>query len=190
MKMHACARSIHPALDLIEEVMTRRPGGRLDPQEVERIDFRAYISPTTLDNKTPTTAFGSKFSLPFAVASLIYHGRGALANFEEAAYANPVIRELALRVDITENPEYTAFFPFKQLCDVKVRLKDGTVLEAKAEHTKGDPKNPRTPQEMTAKFFDVARRVWDQQLAQHIFEGAMSIERIEDVRAFFAANRI
>ena len=51
--MHACARSIHPALDLIEEVMAQRPDGRLDPNEVERIDFRAYISPTTLHNKTP-----------------------------------------------------------------------------------------------------------------------------------------
>ncbi len=190
IKMHACARSIHPALDLIEEVMARRPGGRIDPQEVESIDFQAYFSPTTLHNKTPKTAFGSKFSLPFAVASLIYHGRAALTNFDENAFANPVIRDLALRVDITENPEYTAFFPYKQPCDVKVRLKDGTVIEARAEHTKGDPKSPRGPAELRNKFFDVARLVWNKEHAQRIFDGVMSCEKIDDVHAFFSKHPI
>ena len=186
IKMHACARSIHPALDLIEEVMAQRPDGRLDPNEVERIDFRAYISPTTLSNKTPNTPFASRFSLPFAVASLIYHGRGALANFEEEAFANPVIRDLALRVNITEDPAYTACFPFKQPCDVRVQLKDGSVISAQAEYTKGDPKNPRTSTEMTDKFFEVARLVWNPQHAKSIFDGVMSIESIDDVREFFA----
>lgn len=186
IKMHACARSIHPALDLIEEVMARQPGGRIDPQEIESIDFRSYFSPTTLHNKTPKTAFGSKFSLPFAVASLIYHGRGQLTNFDEKAFANPVIRDLALRVNIVENPEYTAFFPHKQPCDVKVRFKDGTILEAKAEYTKGDPQNPRKPEELENKFFDVARLVWEEEHAKRIFDGLMSLEKIDDIRAFFS----
>lgn len=189
-KIHACARSIHPALDLIEEVMSRRPGGRIDPKEVESIDFRAYFSPTTLANKAPKTILAAKYSLPFAVASLVYHGRAQLTNFDEKALANPVICDLALRVNIAENPEYTAFFPHKQPCDVKVRLKDGTVIEAKAEYTKGDPKNPRSPAELKNKFFDVARLVWKKEHAQRIFDGVMSFEKINDVHAFFSKNPI
>lgn len=190
IKMHACARSIHPALDLIEEVLARRPAGRINPQEVESIDFRSYFSPTTLYNKTPKTAFASRFSLPFAVASLIYHGRGRLTNFDEKAFANPVIRDLAQRVNIAENPDYTASFPRKQPCDVKLRLKDGTIREAKAEYTKGDPQNPRKPEELTAKFFDVARLVWKKDHAKKIFDGLMSLEKINDVHAFFSRHPI
>lgn len=188
IKMHACARSIHPALDLIEEIMAHRPGGRIAPQDIESIDFRAYFSPTTLRNKTPQTAFGSRFSLPFAVASLIYHGRGQLDNFEEKAFANPVIRDLALRVNIVENPEYTACFPHKQPCDVKVRFKDGSIMETSAEYTKGDPQNPRTPEEFQAKFFDIARVVWTKNQAKTIFDGIMSLEKIADVHAFFSEH--
>ncbi|HKA44474.1 MAG TPA: MmgE/PrpD family protein [Burkholderiales bacterium] len=187
IKMHACARSIHPALDLVEDILARR---RLDPAEIDRIDFLTYISPTTLHGKTPKTAFGSRFSLPFAVASLIYHGRGALANFEDEAFANPVIRDLALRVNVAEKPEYTALFPFKQPCDVQVRLKDGSMIEARAEYTRGDPKNPRTAAEMTSKFFDVARLVWNREHAQRVFDGMMSLEGIDDVHAFFSRNPI
>lgn len=190
IKLHACARSIHPALDLIEEVMARQPGRRLDPQAVASIDFRSYFSPTTLGHKNPTTAFGSKFSLPFAVASLIYHGRGQLTNFDEKAFNNPVIRDLAQRVNIVENPDYTACFPHKQPCDVKVRLKDSAILEAKAEYTKGDPQNPRKPEELQAKFFDVARLVWKKDHARRIFDGLMSLEKMKDVRAFFSKHPI
>ncbi|HEX6008005.1 MAG TPA: MmgE/PrpD family protein, partial [Burkholderiales bacterium] len=190
IKMHACARSIHPALDLIEDLLAREPAGRLIPRDVERIEFTTYISPTTLRTQTPKTAFGSRFSLPFAVASLIFHGRGGLANFEQPAFENPVIRELALRIDVSENPDWTALFPFKQPCEVLVRLKDGSTLSARAEYTRGDPKNPRSAAEMTTKFFDVSRTVWNEDLARRIFDGIMALDRIEDVRAFFLENPI
>jgi 2-methylcitrate dehydratase PrpD len=190
IKIHACARSIHPALDLIEEVMAKSPGGRIDPREVERIDFHAYFSPTSLAHKNPKTPFGSKFSLPFAVASLIYHGRGQLANFDDQAFANPVIHDLAQRVNISENAQYTAVFPEKQPCDVKVALKNGRVLEAHAQYTKGDPHNPRTVAELTAKFFDVAQRVWNDEHAGKILEGVMAIESIDDMHAFFTRHPI
>jgi 2-methylcitrate dehydratase PrpD len=190
IKMHACARSIHPALDLIEEIMARSPGGRLEPRQIERIDFRAYISPTTLHNKTPATAFATRFSLPFAVASLIYHGRGQLANFEDAAFANPVIRDLALRVNISENPDYTKFFPHKQPCDVAVHFTDGHIERARAEHTKGDPSNPRKPEEFRHKFFDVAQRYWSREQAERILDGIMALEKIPDMCTFLAEQQL
>jgi len=188
IKMHACARSIHPALDLIEELMARSPGGRIAPGTVERIEFRAYISPTTLAAKDPISAFATRFSLPFAVASLLYHGRGQLTNFSEEAYANPVIRELARKVEISENPEYTKFFPHKQPCDVKMTLRDGTVLEAHADYTRGDPTNPRKPEEFRAKFMEVASLVWTESAAARMLDEVMAFEKISYVRAFMAAQ--
>lgn len=189
-KLHACARSIHPALDLIAEVMARRPGGRIDPEEVRRIEFRSYFSPTTLAAKTAPTVLAARFSLPFAVASLIHHGRRGLANFEPAAVTNPAIQRLAERVDIAEDPDYTAHFPHQQPCDVRVTFKDGTVAEASAKYTKGEPQNPVSVEELTEKFFDVAGRVWDRAKAEAVFDGLMAIERIADMRAFLATHAI
>ena len=53
IKMHPVGRSIHPALDLIEDILARRPARRLDPREVEHIRFVTYLAPTLLSNKTP-----------------------------------------------------------------------------------------------------------------------------------------
>jgi 2-methylcitrate dehydratase PrpD len=190
IKMHPVGRSIHPALDLIEDILARLPGRKLDPSDIEHIGFVTYISPTLLRLKTPQTPFGAQFSLPFAVASLIYHGRGNVTNFDEKAFANPLIHELALKVDVIEKPEYTASFPHKQPCDVKIKLKDGSVLEASAEYTRGDPARPRSTADLTAKFFEISQRVWDRQLAQNIFDGIMACEKIADMHAFFARNPI
>jgi len=190
IKMHPVGRSIHPALDLIEEILAQCPDRRLDPRDIEHIGFLTYLQPTLLHNKTPTTPFGAQFSLPFAVASLIYHGRGYVTNFDDKAFANPAIHALALKVDVSENPKYTASFPHQQPCDVKIRLKNGTVLEASAQYTKGDPMNPRKPQELRNKFFDIAQWVWDKRLAQNIFDGVMACEKIDDMHAFFLRNPI
>jgi 2-methylcitrate dehydratase PrpD len=190
IKMHPVGRSLHPALDVIEDVLARCPGQRLDPAAIGHIDFLTYVSPTLLHNKTPTTPFGAQFSLPFAVASLIYHGRSYLTNFDVKAFANPAIHALAQKIDVVENPEYTKFFPYKQPCDVKVTLKNGSVLEASAEYTRGDPMNPRRPEELENKFFEIAAMVWDKPLAQRIFDGIMACEKIGDIHAFFARNPV
>ncbi|MCE9640855.1 MAG: MmgE/PrpD family protein [Betaproteobacteria bacterium] len=190
IKMHPVGRSIHPALDVIEDILARLPGKRLDPRDIEHIGFLTYISPTLLHIKTPKTPFGAQFSLPFAVASLIYHGRGYVTNFDEKAFANPVIHELALKVDVAEKPEYTAHFPFKQPCDVRIKLKNGAVLEASAEYTRGDPMRPRSTEDLTNKFFEISRLVWDKQLAQNIFDGVMACEKIADMHDFFARNPV
>ena len=124
------------------------------------------------------------------MASLIVHGRRSLENFEEEAVGNPVIQGLAQRVDIEENPAYTACFPHKQPCDVRVTFKDGAVVEAKAEYTKGEPQNPATAAELTEKFFEVAGKVWKRTKADAVLDGLMGLDRIGNVRAFLAQHRI
>jgi 2-methylcitrate dehydratase PrpD len=190
IKMHPVGRSIHPALDVIEDILARLPDKRLAPRDIEHIGFVTYISPTLLRTKTPQTPFGAQFSLPFAVASLIYHGRGYVTNFDEKAFANAAIHELARKIDVMEKPEYTALFPHKQPCDVKIELKDGTVLEASAEYTRGDPMRPRSTEDLTHKFFEIAQLVWDGPLAQSIFDGLMACEKIDDMQAFFSRNPV
>ncbi len=187
IKMHPVGRSIHPALDLIEDILAKRP---LHPRQIEHIGFVTYLASTLLHNKKPTTPFGTQFSLPFAVASLIFHGKAHVTNFDEKAFANPLIHELAQKVDICENPQHTAAYPHKQACEVSVRLRDGTRVTAKADYTRGDPMNPHNEQALRDKFFEISKLVWDEERARGLFEGIMQCQRIHDVHAFLAQNPV
>jgi len=46
-----------------------------DPAEVVRIDVRAYRLAAFLSNQRPKDWFGTRFSLPFAVSTLLVGGR-------------------------------------------------------------------------------------------------------------------
>ena len=185
-KRHPCAIQIQSPLDLAGEVMARRIGG-VDADDLERVDVRSYAYAAALSHRSVTNSFGARYSIPFAVASLIHHGRPDLEVFEQKAVANPAIRRLAERVNVGEDADYTARYPKQQPCTVRLRFKDGTDAEATTAYTKGERQKPHAPEELKDKFFALATRVWDRKHAEAIFVGCMSVERVSDVRTLLSA---
>ncbi len=183
-KIHACGRYIHSALDLVEDVLAER-GGRLDPDAIEAIDFEGYSFLAILHRQECRTSFDARFSVPFAAASLIAHGKAGLKNFEDAAVANPTIQALARRVTVRENPAYTKEFPGKQLVDMTMRLKDGSVLRAHGEHTKGEAERPHSREALSEKFLELGQATWDRKRGLALLDGLLAIERIADMQAFW-----
>ena len=50
--------------------------------------------------------------------------------------------------------------------------------------TKGEPTNPHTPEELTAKFFELGESVWGRAVTQTLHDGLMGLEDIGDFREF------
>ena len=176
-KIHSAGRYVHSGLDLIEKAMAAQSGGRIDPDSIERIDYNTYFLAKLLDRKTVTTSFGAKFSIPFAVASLIFHGTADLDNYGDEAVANPVIQDLAQRINVTENPEYTKAFPGKQMADMRLTFKDGRVFEAREDHIKGENENPHSPSEMRRKFVRLTKETWGEQHANQVLDALLELNR-------------
>jgi 2-methylcitrate dehydratase PrpD len=183
-KLHPAGRYVHSAIDALYDLQARVPGGRLDPQKISRLEVRAYSLAAMLAEKTVTTSFGARFSVPFALASIITLGRSGLVAFSDAAVANPVIQALAGRVDISEDEAFTARYPDEQPVTVRVVMQDGTVYEGRCVLTKGEPSNPHTPGELREKFFDLARPVWGDKRSEALFDGLMRLQAIPDVAAW------
>lgn len=157
---------------------------RVDPQNVERIEVVAYRKTAVMAQKNVRSGFGAKFSVPFALATLIHHGRSGLASFGDEAVAVPEIQALCQRVDMKEDPAYTAEYPRRQLCDVKIVLRDGKTLEGRSERMKGEPENPYGPDELERKYYELATPVWGDALARRVLQDCMRLETIADVHAW------
>jgi 2-methylcitrate dehydratase PrpD len=182
-KIHACGRYIHSALDLIEELLAER-SERIAPASIERIDFVGYSFLAGLHRKECRTSFDARFSVPFATASLIVHGKAGLKNFEQPAVDNPVIQELAQRISVAENPAYTRAFPQKQLVDVTVTLRDGMTWKRKGEHTKGEPERPHAPDELREKFLELGTEAWPRVQGAAFLDGLLAIDAVPDMQSF------
>jgi 2-methylcitrate dehydratase PrpD len=183
-KLHPTGRYVHSVIDALEDLLAKVPGGHLDPAEIASIDVRAYMLAAMLQEKSVKTSFGARFSVPFAVASIIVHGRSGLGSFDDAAVANPVVQALAKKVGLQEDESFTARYPAEQPVSIRAVLRDGSRYEGRCVVTRGEPANPHTAADLGGKFFELGEAVWGRPTTQSLFDGLMKLEKIGNFQEF------
>jgi 2-methylcitrate dehydratase PrpD len=178
IKIYACGRYIHGALECVETLMARRP---LPPESINAIRVRTYAMAASLGHADVRSEFGARFSLPFAVASLICHGRSGLDNYDAASVADPRIRSLARRVEVKEDPDFTRAFPQRQPTEVTVTLVEGTELSELSNFHPGEAENPHRRDAIRNKFLDLAAPVWGRARAAALYDPLLDLERVPDI---------
>jgi 2-methylcitrate dehydratase PrpD len=176
---------VHSAIDALDDAIARA-GGRIDPATIERIDVKGYKLAAMLNGKCVTTSFGARFSIPFALATILYHGQSGLASFDEAAVANPAVQALAQRVFVTEDPAYTSAYPQRQHCDVTLHVVGKPPITGRCEMTKGEKERPHTQEDLEGKFMSLGTAIWDDATTRRLYDACMHIDRIDDMAEFSA----
>ena len=183
-KLHPSGRYSHAAIDALQAALATLPQNRLDVANIERIEVRAFQMAALLSGKSITTSFGAKFSIPFALATILVHGRSGIDCFDTPAVQNPRVQALVAKVDVTEDAAFTAAYPGKQLCDVVIHRKDGGTVHGRCEIMKGEPANPHRPEEVEKKFFELTVPVWGAKRANDLYSALLSVENVTNLRAF------
>ena len=178
-KLHPTGRYVHSAIDALEDLLSR--SGKLDPARIERIDVKAYRLAAMLKEQRVTSSFGARFSVPFALATLLVHGRSSLEAFEQAAVDNPGIQALAARVHVEEEPAHTARYPAEQPVDLRITMAGGRTLEGHCTVTRGEPSKPHRPEELTAKFMQLGAPLWGEAVAARLLQRCLTIEKTPDL---------
>ncbi|MDF2973258.1 MAG: 2-methylcitrate dehydratase [Microvirga sp.] len=180
-KRHAACRYTHGALDALGEIV-RQVGGSIDPMAVEAIEVDTYVWAAQLDSAEPKNMLAAKFSLPFALATFIVNGAASVPAFREEAQANATARDLGRRVTVREDATLTAMLPGLRPARVRVRFSDGRQLSAEVLTNKGDTEDPYSPDDVRAKFRELAEPVWGSSHVEHIIAEVDAIEGAPDIR--------
>ena len=184
IKLYPTARYAHSAIDALFDALRRVPGGRVAPEDVERIDVRAYRMAAFLKNKRPDGWFATRFSIPFAFATLIVGKRSGLDAFSDAALADPEVQQLADLIEVAEEVAYNAAYPERQEVGLTLRLKGGHTYEGRCVVTSGEPGNPHAPGAVEKKYFELADAVWGRPAAQRLLERVMRLETCKNLNTF------
>src|SRR5262245_1978101 len=180
-KLHPAGRYAHAAIDALEDALK---GTQIGPAASERVEVKAFQMAALLSGKNITTAFGTKFSIPFALATILVHGKSSVEAFDIDAVRNPRVQALIAKVEVREEPAYTSAYPGKQLCDVTIRLTGGRTVVGRCEVMKGEPANPHRPEDVEKKFFDLTTPVWGAERASRLYDALLSLESVPDMREF------
>jgi 2-methylcitrate dehydratase PrpD len=182
-KRHAACRYNHGALDAMGRIVAEA-GGRILPDQVERIEVDTYVWAAQLSGQEPRNMLAAKFSLPFSLATFIVNGAASVEAFRDKARTETVTRALARKVTVREDKALTAMLPGLRPARVAVTLADGRVLKAEALTNKGDTEDPYSAAEVMEKFREIASPVWGAEHAEHILQGSLAVAGQTDLRPY------
>lgn len=148
-KPYASCRHTHPA---IEAAMIIRKQHSFLLNELESVCVHTYkLAVAGHDHKQVDGVSSAKMSMPYSVAVALFTGNAGLDEFSEGNVANKQILDIAKKIDIIADDEFTALCPQRRAALVEVKTKTG-LFSARIDYPKGEPENPLTPEEFNQKF--------------------------------------
>lgn len=180
LKLYPTARYAHSCIDALFDAQASR-ARPVRPEEVAHIDVRAYRLAAYLSNPRPRDWFGTRFSLPFAIGTLMVGGRNGLDAFSDAAVADERVMAVAAKVRIIEDDAYTALYPAQQRVTVTLHLHSGELVTGECTITSGEPGRPHDPADLDRKYRDLAEPLWGAARAAQLRDALMNIQDCADV---------
>jgi 2-methylcitrate dehydratase PrpD len=144
----------------------------------------ALVLEPVAPKQAPRSEYEAKFSLQYSTAAMLVHGRVGVRTYSEEEIGDPRVLALAgkVRYEVRDYPSYPAAFPG----GVRIRLRDGRVLEADAPYQLGGPENPMSADDVRAKFRGNAALALDDAALAALEEAVLTLEEQADVRALLA----
>ena len=152
-KSYPCGSISQPYMDC---ALRLREKHRLRPDQIEEVICRTAEGPVhrlwepLAEKQKPANSYGAKFSLPYSIALMLVFGKAGLEEFSEKAIHNSQVLALAQKVRYELDP--TIDYPRHFVGHVRVRLKDGKLLEENQPHPRGGLESPIPPEEIEEKF--------------------------------------
>ncbi len=172
-KPFACGLVVHPVIDGCIQL---RNENHLVADMIDRIDLGIHPIVLELTSKrTPQTGLEGKFSVYYAAAIAIVAGRAGESQFTDAAVRDPVVVALRDRVETAVDASLA-----QDQARVKIRLKDGRVLDRFVVHAVGSVENPMTDAQLDAKFTDLVAEILPADRARRLMELCRGAERLDD----------
>ncbi len=131
------------------------------------------------DKQRPVSGYGAKFALPYSIAVMLVRGKAGLAEFSDDAIRDEEILRLADKVRYELDP--TIDYPRHLSGHVKIRLKDGTVLEENQPYPRGGFELPLPPEEIEDKFRANAGLAVTREKAEEIVSTVRKLETLPKI---------
>ena len=175
----------HPAQDLILDLIKQHDLGTGD---IEHIDVGANSNvPNALIYPMPKTALEGKFSIPFCMAIAVVERKAGIAQFQDRKVRDKKVVEMMKRVTLYVDEDLEKLGYDKVRARIRIRLKNGRVIEGRYDVARGHPEKPMSWAELGDKFRDCAELVLPRKNAEETIQLAARIEELKSLNPLFRA---
>ena len=180
VKRYPSCASTHQALDATLALAEEHA---IDPASVDKVECAVfYLAPHQLIYDRAQTGLQGKFSMPYCVSVALLERSVGLAAFTDERAGRPDVQAFMPKVRMVVHPEQTTreCLPTR-FSEVTITLTDGRRLQRRVAQAKGQPKNPLTDAELSAKFRDCAARVLPSGQVDVVVETVGRLETLPEV---------
>ena len=153
VKPYPICRWAHAAIDATRALMREN---NLIHRDIAAIHVNTFRESACLFQGMPDDTSKAQYSLPFAVATMVAHGRIGVENITGAGLADPLVASIVERISVAEAARHSVRFPESRFADVSITLTDGRKLESGDVHARGGPEVPMDETEVIDKFMEFA----------------------------------
>lgn len=153
VKPYPSCRHLHGPIDAVRILKGRE---QIDPAQVAQVEVATYGVASKHDAQEIGSLLDAQMSIPFAVATSLLHDEVGLSEFGEDVRDRGDVQELTHKVAVRADEGADATYPRERPATVRLTMTDGSVLEERVPVPYGEPGNPVTDEELTAKFVRLA----------------------------------
>lgn len=183
VKPYACCRHLHPGLDAVISV-ARDEGVR--PDEIAAIQIGTYGIAAGHAHGGWQEMAAAQMNYRFCTALAASRERVGIADFEDAALADPVLSALAAKVAVSVDQTCEADYPRLRSARVVVRTTGGAEHRRYVDEPLGSARHPLSDEALLAKFAELAVPVLGREAAGRLRDGVLGIEDVPDIDALLA----
>ena len=179
VKPYACCRYMQAPIDGLIELAKEH---NIHPDQIKRVQVAVLEAGWPLvcepqERKySPANIVDAQFSMPYGAAVALMERAAGLDQFSVTKFDSPKLRGLMSKVVLTKDARLEENFPQEWPARVQIELANGEKFEKFIRYPKGDPENPLTWQELSAKFESLASRVFPKTRCAQIIQGVKEME--------------
>ncbi len=162
VKPHACCRYMQGPIDAILEIARDHALIAADVLKIEIGVLEAgwgIVCEPRGKKYAPASVVDAQFSMPFGAAVAILHGAAGLDQFTIDQVHSPQVQKMMEKVILVRDSRLEETYPKEWPARVSIQSRNGTTYEKFVRYPKGDPENPLSWDEMSAKFRALAGSV-------------------------------
>lgn len=160
-------------MNLLEEIGTRL---KPDIEAVEKIELEiGPVASTAASIKEPKLGVEGKFSVWFLAALALAEGSVTLEKFTDEKVNDPRLVRLRKKIETRLDPRIG--FGAR----LRLVMKDGSEHKAFLSKPKGDPENPLSFDELTAKYRHAAKLAISEEAAGRLVDALKHLETVRDM---------
>ena len=152
-KPYPCCRWAHPSVDAVRDLMQTHT---LHHKQIASVEIRTFHYATRLAGHEPKSLDEFTYAIAFPVATMIVRGQIGAAELAPAVLQDADILRISRATQLIDDPELTARSVQQRWAAVTLVTTDGQRFAAPPRTPRGDPDNPLSDAEISAKFHSFA----------------------------------